>query len=183
MNNIINFILFDVAWIVTILSAANGMPYIGVLFTLLWMIFHISFVVKQRTNELILLSLAALIGYLIESTLVIFGMISYPQQTVLGAPATLWMVTLWINLAATINYSLSLLHGRYAISALAAAVAGPVAYYAGQKFGAITLDGIPALISISLVWFFAMPFLFYLSKVITRQKIFPGQLLSNGVEN
>ena len=180
--NIFNFILFQTAWFVTILTAAYGKPYIGVLFTMIWMLFHLSIVGEKRNPELMLIVVTAIIAYLLESGLVITGLIVYPEQAILGSPVPIWMVTLWINLALTINYAMSWLKERYLLSALLAAIAGPLTYYAGERFGAITLNGTLSLIAISIIWLIAMPLMFWLSRFFVSQKLMNDQLITNGVE-
>jgi uncharacterized protein DUF2878 len=180
--NILNFILFQTAWFFTILPAAYGKPYIGVFFTMIWMLLHLSIVGEKRNPELMLIVATVIIAYLLESSLVIAGLIVYPEQAMLGTPAPVWMITLWINLSLTINYAMSWLKGRYLLSALLAAIAGPLTYYAGERFGAITLNGIPSLIAISIMWLIAMPLLFCLSRYFCRDKLFNGQLVTNGFD-
>lgn len=180
--NILNFILFQTAWFITILSAANGKPYVGVLFTMIWMLSHLFLAEEKRSSELTLIIFTVIIAYLLESALVIAGLITYPEQALIGSPAPVWMLTLWINLALTINYSMSWLRKRYLTAALLASIAGPLTYFAGERFGAVILNGTSSLIAISIMWFFAMPILFYLSRFFMTQKIIEQQLISDGAE-
>ena len=179
---IVNFILFQIAWFITILSAAYGKPIIGVLFTLLWVISHFFIINSDKRSELILLVSAAALAYLFESSLVITGYINYPEQALLGMPPPVWMITLWINLALTINYSLSWLKRRYVLAALLASIAGPLAYAAGERLGAIILHGMPSLIAIALMWCIAMPILFWFSHVLVDLRIFNSRLISDGMD-
>jgi len=180
--NIANFILFQTAWFVTIFSAASDKPYIGVLFTILWMLFHLSVVASKRKSELMLIASAVLIAAIFESTLLISGFISYPEHAVLFTLVPLWMITLWINLALTINHSMSWLKGRYVLSASLAAIAGPLTYAAGERFDAIILHGMPSLIAISIIWLFAMPLLFWLSHLLTNINLVNSRLVVNRTE-
>lgn len=180
--NITNFILFQTAWFVTILSAANGKPYIGVLFTSLWMLYHLCVVVSKRKNELLLILSAVVIAAIFELTLVVSGFVSYPLQATLLTLVPLWMITLWINLAATINHSMSWLKKRYLSSALLAAIAGPLTYYAGERFGAIELHGMYSIIAISLMWLVSMPLLFWLSQLFSNFNVASSQLATHGTE-
>jgi len=180
---IINFTLFQLAWFVTIISAANGMPYIGVLYTMIWMFFHLLLIDEMRKAELKFLLFAALMGYLLDSLLVVAGVIDFPEQTLLAKPSPLWMVCLWINLAATISLSLSWLKNRYVLAGTMAAVAGPFAYAAGEKFGAITLFGNTSFVVVSIMWCLAMPLLIWASEIFTRQQLIQEQIISLGMEN
>jgi len=179
---ITNFILFQLAWFVTILSAAKGMPYIGVVFTMIWMFLHLSLMDEMRNAELKSLLFAAFMGYLLDSLLVVNGSIGFPEHTLLAGPSPLWMVCLWINLAATINLSLSWLKGRYVLAGAMAAVAGPLAYVAGEKFSAITLFGNTSLLVISIMWCLAMPILIWASEIFVRQQMIQEQMLPLGME-
>jgi hypothetical protein len=177
-----NFILFQAGWFITLFSAAYGKPYLGVLFTVLWMIFHLSMVATKVKNEISFLVIVTMLAYLLESSLVISGFISYPEQAIIGVPAPIWMMALWVNLAATINYSLSWMKGRYFICSVFAAIAGPLSYFAGERIGAINLHGTPSLIIISLMYGFVMPFLFWLNRLINETKYFNKPVISGGVE-
>jgi len=180
--NIINFILFQTAWFVTIFSAANGKPYFGVLFTALWMLFHLFFVVSKRKNELMLIVSTILIATIFELTLVMNGFVSYPSHSALLTLVPIWMITLWVNLAATINYSMTWLKQRYFLSAVLAAVAGPLTYFAGERFGAIELNGTASLIAISIMWLISMPLLFWLSHFYANIKFTTKQMLTSGTD-
>jgi hypothetical protein len=168
--NIINFVTFQLAWFVTIFSAANGLYYFGILLTVIWMLMHVKFVASKKLAELKLLLVTILIAYPLESILVASNMVSYPEQANVGFIIPIWMICLWLNLAATINYSLSWLKGRLLVTCLLAAIAGPAAYYAGENIGAISLNGTLSLFAISLMWAVAMPCLFLISAVLHEHK-------------
>jgi hypothetical protein len=179
---VINFILFQTAWLVTLFSAAYGKPYIGIIFTALWMTYHLFIACKQPKNEMMLLVIVAVLGWLLELSLVMSQLVSYPEQTMIGLLVPLWMVALWVNLTATINFSLSWMNGRYFLAALFAAIAGPLSYFAGERIGAIILHGYASLIAICLMWFFAMPFIFWLNNWIMEAKNLKQQIIPNGAE-
>lgn len=179
---IINFILFQLGWFVTIYAAAHGMPYVGVVYTITWMLVHLFLMNGMRNAEFRFLLFAALIGYLLDSLLVVSEFIAFPEQTILAGPSPVWMVCLWINLAATINFSLSWLKERYALAGVMAAVAGPLAYAAGEKLGAITLFGNTSYLTVSIMWCLAMPLLIWASIIFTRQQVLQEQLMSIGME-
>lgn len=177
-----NFILFQLGWLLTIFSAAEGQPVVGVIYTVSWMIVHLFIIGDKYKVELQLLLIAALLGYLFDSALVAMNIIAFPAQTHLGGPSTLWMVCLWVNLAATLNYSLVWLKGRYLLAAVTAAIAGPLAYAAGEKLGAITLLGNLSLIAISVTWCLAMPLLFWIAELLLKRHSFQAQAIAVDLE-
>jgi hypothetical protein len=155
----LNFIVFQAAWFITILSASSGMPWYGPVFTLCWVVFHLALFTEKRNAEINLLLFAAMLGYFFDSLQVTFSVFSFPPQTSLGSPSTLWMVALWINLAATLNISLKWLQDKLLLAGLLGAIGGPAAYYAGSKLGALQLHGSWSLMAIALQWVIAMPLL------------------------
>jgi hypothetical protein len=181
-KKVFNFLLFQTAWFITIISAASGHPLVGVLFTALWMIVHFRFFTARRFVELNTLCFAALLGYLLDSFLVYLNVISFPSQSVLGSPSTLWMIALWVNLAATLNFSLYWLQRSLISAAVMAAIAGPATYYAGSRFGAIEFGQDWSLLAISVQWLLAMPLLFWFTQrqtMLSRGKVFIKQTGEN----
>ncbi len=174
--------MFQLAWFITIFSAAQGMPYIGVAYTLIWMFIHLSIMDEVRKAEIKLFLFAGFLGYLLDSILVMTGFIAFPAHTLLAGPSPLWMVCLWINLAATISLSLAWLKGRYVLAGAMAAVAGPMAYVAGEKLGAITLFGDTSFLVVSIMWCLAMPILIWASEIFIRHQLIQEQMLSLGLE-
>ncbi len=164
------------------MSAAEGMPYIGVLFTMIWMFVHLSIMDGLRNTEIKLFLFAALLGFLLDSILVVTGFIAFPEHTLMSGPSPLWMVCLWINLSATLNLSMSWLKGRYLLAGAMATVAGPMAYLAGEKLGAITLFGSTSVFVVSIMWCVAMPLLIWASEIFTRQQLIQEQMMSLGLE-
>jgi len=179
---LINFILFQTAWFVTLFSAAYGYPYIGVVFTSLWMIYHVFIASKQPKKEMMLLFIVAILGWLLELGLLASQLVSYPEHVVFGLPVPFWMVALWINLTATVNFSLAWMKGHYILASLFASIAGPLSYFAGERIGAIDLHGALSLITISLMWFFAMPFIFWINEWISEEKYLSQTIIPNGPE-
>ena len=72
---------------------------------------------------------------------------------------------MWALFATILNVSLRWLKGRWAVAALAGAVAGPLAYYGGSRLGALQFgnEGV-ALIALSLGWAVFTPLLMALSE-------------------
>ena len=163
-RNIANFLIFQAAWFITVFSASGGYPYVGVLFTLMWMALHLHFFSRNLLAELNLLVFAAVLGYLVDSLQVQLGVFSFSPHAQFGGPSPLWMVALWVNLAATLNFSLSWLGKKYFLSAALGAVSGPLAYFAGTGLGAMVFESPWSLAAVSLQWFLCMPLLLCLAR-------------------
>jgi len=177
LHLIINAIVVNIAWAITVVPAAQGMTWTGPAFSLLWLAIHATYYAKTRLSDISLCIIAAIVGYIADSVLVLAGVMSFPEHTQQGYPSTVWMVALWINLALTLNYSLRWLQNSLTFAAVLGAGAAALAYYTGKKLGAINLDlGVISLIFIGLIWFMAMPLLVWLTQQVNllEKKYFPA---------
>jgi len=154
-----NIFAVQAGWFACVLSAAAGKPWIGVGVSAAGWIVHLAWI-RPGLREALLLASAAAIGLAADSGVASLGAIRFaPPEPV--APA--WMAALWANFAATLRVSMSWLQGRWILSALLGAVAGPLSYLAGQRLGAIAVDNPWA---VAVEWALAMPALFLLAKVL-----------------
>ena len=99
---IANFVGFQLGWFVCILGAANGRPMLGVLVAVPLLSLHLAWQ-RFRFAEIQLILIAGMLGYLADSTLVMAGLMDFPEAAVLGRPSTLWMVALWMMFAGTLG--------------------------------------------------------------------------------
>ena len=170
MKNIINFIGFQSGWLICVFAAANAMPWAGPIAILCWVLIHLSINRQDYKLESLLIIVAALLGYCFDSALVLLGYISFPNYALLGYPSTLWMVALWINLATTLRHSLDWLNDRYLFISLFGGVGGALAYYAGNRLGAIILsDVIVSSVVVFFAWSIVLPLLYALINKLDKQ--------------
>lgn len=175
-RNLANFLAFQATWWSCALGAAVGCPWLGPMVAILWLSVHFATLEAQpsatqaRLVELRLLLAAALIGYLLDSLMVLTGVLSFPTEAGPALPITLWMVVLWTAFAATLRHSLNWARQRYLLGMLAGAVFGPLAYRAGDLIGAITLAPGPlGLFAIAIEWLIAAPLLLWLRERIEQR--------------
>jgi hypothetical protein len=166
LRKAVNFIAFQTAWFAAVLGAAHGMPWLGVVAVPLALALHLALSPDWRP-ELLLALAAAGTGLVFDSILVAAGSFS-PIPYVFPAPfSSLWMVMLWVNLATTLNVSMGWLRGRYALAAVFGAVGGPMAYYSGARFGAMTeLPDAGGLATIGIAWAIALPLLYGIMELL-----------------
>lgn len=166
---LMNLIAFQICWLTSVLGAAAGLPWLGLLFAAVWLPLHILATKSSMVVETKLILAAGALGYLLDSVVVLTGWMSFPIQAQLGAPTTLWMVTLWLGFAATLRHVLGWIRGRYVIAAILGAIAGPFAYWSGSKLGAVVLtDMLPSLLIVGVEWLVAMPLLLLLVSRLER---------------
>lgn len=157
-RNIINLIMFQIGWFACVLGAANGQGWLGIVIVGVLTAIHIA-TSQPRKQEIILLLAAGVVGYIWESLLFTMSIIAYPgHEYTFSAP--LWMAALWINFAITLNVSLAWFKQHLVLAGLAGMISAPLAYYAGDKLGAISFpDQWLALAIIGIGWAFLFPFL------------------------
>ena len=153
VRTIVNFVLFQVCWFASILGAAQGYPIVGpvvvgaaVIGQFLWR--------RGRVTEFALYGAAALAGVVFDTGLEQIGALSFEEQAdALRIGVPLWMIGLWVSFAATLPQSLAWLRSRLGLSVVLGAVGGPLAYWGGQSFGAVTLgsESISTPLAVGLV--------------------------------
>lgn len=164
MNILVNVVLFQLGWFACVLGAAYGAPFLGTAIGVGIATRHVLRAVRPG-KELGLVMIAAAVGIVWDSALVMSGYIAYPNGILVAGFAPVWIVALWGLFATTLNVALRWLHGRMVLCALFGAVGGPLAYYGGAKLGALQLLDLPlALGAQALGWALLMPLLVFLAR-------------------
>jgi len=164
MPVLINFIAFQIGWFACVLGAAWGWPWAGIGIALAIVTWHLSRVAQPR-QELVLVGAAAVVGVLWDSLLPLLGWIRYPNGMLVTNTAPLWMVTLWMLFATTLNVSLAWLKNRLWLAIPFGALGGPLAYLGGEKLGALELvEPMAALAALAIGWALLTPALLWLAR-------------------
>lgn len=158
-DNIINFVLFQLGWFACVLSSAAHQPWLGALVAVAVLAWHLARANAPRL-ELYLLLVAMFIGAVWDSVLVWGALLDYSSGVLLPNTAPYWIVIMWALFASTLNLSLGWLKKRYFVAVVLGAVAGPLAYYAGANFGALSfVNQTNALIALAIGWAIFTPLL------------------------
>jgi hypothetical protein len=158
-----NFAAFQIGWFACVLGGAHGAPWLGIAVTGLVVAWHLGTAARPSSEARLLVTAAAL-GVVWDSALVSLGWIAFTSGTLIAGAAPGWIVAMWVLFATTLNVSLNWLKGRDWLSALLGAVAGPLAYYAGAKLGAVHFpEPVLALGALALGWAVIMPLLMRLA--------------------
>jgi hypothetical protein len=161
-EHVFNFIAYQLAWFACVLGAAHDFAWAGTAFALAVTAVHLA--LRRDAVELRLIVCAALIGFIADSVLVRTHFVEF-ESTNWSGFAPLWMVSLWMVFATTLNHSLRWLASRPPVAALAGAIGGPLAYLGGAKLGALTIAmPNPALILIAFLWALALGLLSLLGR-------------------
>jgi hypothetical protein len=162
----LNFVCFQVGWFACALGAVHDWPPLGPLVVGVLLILQLPLVPAPGKQARFVL-VTTLTGWLIDSGLTRGGLLSFPAGGMLLGLCPLWMAAQWANFAGTFHLCLDWLRGRYWLASALGACGGPLAYYGGQRLGAIQLGSNAAisLLVIAVEWAFVTPALVYLSEV------------------
>ena len=165
LRAVLSFAAMQVGWFACVVGAAHGHPWLGPAVVLATLALHVrQKPTREQAREVVVLAAAVVLGFLVDTALLRAGVIVLPGARV--SPP--WLVALWPNLAATTTPggSLRALARRPLVGVLLGAISGPLAYEAGARLGAISLDPSRgrALVLLGLAWAGVLPFFFLLRK-------------------
>ncbi|WP_455208746.1 DUF2878 domain-containing protein [Kaarinaea lacus] len=174
MQLVINFVLFQLGWFACVIGAARQLEWLAVLSIVLIIAIHL-FLVKDRMRELQLILTAGMLGLVLDSALISLGVFTPASNLGLHNIAPLWLISLWMLFGITLNHSLRWLQQRYIIAALMGFVFAPLAYWAGQRLGALSFppDHSPifSLLVIGACWLLITPLLLLSSQYLSRRHL------------
>lgn len=172
MPTLLNVVQSQIAWFACVLSAAAGQPLPGAAIAALTLAFHLAWTRAWRQEWPLILAAGAF-GLVADSMLMRLGLLQFSAGILIPGLAPYWMVVLWMSFATVLNHSLRWLKTRLFMAAAVGGCAGPLAYFAGHRLGALHMPRVTAALgAIALVWMLALPFLLWLSNR-------PGRVRSN----
>lgn len=164
MGLILNFGMFKIGWLSSVIGGAQQLPWLGPLAMLFVVAVHL-YRAEQPERELVLVLSCGLIGALFDSVLVAMGWVTYPSGLFVESMAPYWIISMWMLFATTLNVSLRWMRDRYVLALVLGAVAGPLAYIGGSKLGGIVfLDKTAGLTALGIGWGLIMPVLVLLAE-------------------
>jgi hypothetical protein len=168
----INFIVFQACWFGSVLGTANNLGWLGPLLVFFTVPLQIYILTENHKVEFLFVMICGILGFFLE-TIMIVGNVYIPFDNSWGMFCPPWMAGLWFNFAMLVSISLAWLKGKYVLAVLIGGVFGPLAYWGGEKLGAIELatDNLRWFIPMVLCWALVLPFLVSLhNKLINIEK-------------
>ncbi len=164
MTSLVNLCLYELGWFACVLGAADQRPWLGMALGLAFLCLHVALVLGVR-RQLALIAVAGAIGLTADSLLMSWGVLRYPNGMLVAWLAPPWDVVLWLQFATILPFCLRWLSRRYRLCFLAGLVGGPLAFYAGERFGAVTFlpPRLPHYAALAAVWSLALPALVWVS--------------------
>lgn len=164
-----NIVMYQIAWFVCILGAAYSRPWLASALVLAWVLIHIS-LSNSPKKEALFIFLAPCIGVVVDQILNNHGYVLYQAHGWSNSIVPIWIIALWLAFASTFSISLRWLQHKTLLCAVLGAIAGPLAYFAAERLGAVTMTAIPnSYLAIALGWGIVFPSLMSLSTRIQAQ--------------
>lgn len=158
-----NFVISQLAWFAAVLGAAHQRPVAGTLCVAVAIAWHLA-VSARPAREARLVLAACVLGFAVETAMVLQGNVAYPSGQPDAHLAPYWMVALWGLLAIALNVTMRWLRPHLWLAAALGAVVGPAAFASGVRLGgAQFVHAVPALVTLALVWGLLLPILVRLS--------------------
>lgn len=157
---------FQVVWLACALGAAQGLNWPGIVAALVFLAAALTGRGWARA-EIGAVIASGMAGALAESLIAASGLVVYSASAPGAAFAPLWMIALWLAFGGTLPALDALVGAPLSLRAvLLGGLAGPLAYLAGARLGALHFPGavLPALLALALVWALALPLLLHVRR-------------------
>ena len=152
MSNTVNFILFQLLWVTSVLGAANAVlwPSTIVIFLILFVFLITKFTHKENLKFVIY---SLFFGFIIDSLLASTGLIEYKYNFGITYLAPIWILYLWAGFALTFNHSMAWMFKNKTMATIFIGIGSPLSYFSAEKLNAIEISNLPVtLILISVLW-------------------------------
>lgn len=131
-----NLVGYQLVWFAIVISASRGQPWWGIVSALVFVAVQFLYS-ENRAADARALVAAFACGFLLDGALAATGWLQYASP-LLSLPAPIWILTLWLAFAMTLNHSMVFLRGKPVLAAVLGGVGGPLAYLgAARGFDAV----------------------------------------------
>lgn len=162
-RNILNFIVFQVGWLVCVLY-----PGVTAVATVLaFLVVHFVLVSQHRLRELQFIGLGTVLGAALDLLWFRTGILASSEGEIWLTPP--WLVALWAIFMTTLNHSLGWIGRKPWLPFVLAPMAGPFAYWSASQLGAVSLPALlPSLLALAIGWLIVFPLLLFV-----RNSLYP----------
>lgn len=172
-QKIANFVLFQVGWFTCIFGGASGHVVASVLFSLALVAISV-WQTPFKKNALALFGKIGLYGLVGDTLLLQLGFLEFNSPVPFAFLSPMWMWTLWILFASTLNQSMAWLLGKPLMGALLGVIFGPLSYIAGVELGAASWGNkLQAIVLIGLIWAIGMPIFLFWAQQVSKTAPYP----------
>lgn len=154
-------VLYQATWLAAVAGAGQGLWWPGLVVLAVFAALQLGLGPWRRADACLFVGVS-LLGFVLDSTFVQFGLMRFQAPVPWPSLAPVWMVALWTSFALTLNHSLAFLQNRPLFAALLGAIGAPLAYWAagrGWHAVAFPLGAAPMFGTTAIVWALLMPLL------------------------
>ncbi|CEZ20107.1 conserved membrane protein of unknown function [Candidatus Methylopumilus planktonicus] len=159
---LINFVLFQFGWFVSVWGAAQQKLPLSMTVVALILLVHIM-QASQKKEATILLFIIMLLGSIFDQLLLITNLVTYENQFI-DYLVPIWIVAMWGLFATTLNLSLSWLKSNRVLAVLFGFIGGPAAYFAAEQLNAVQLTNPFSIYALALGWAILTPVCLYIAQ-------------------
>lgn len=171
MKSLLNFVGFQVVWVLAVGGAARGLWWPGLAGLLVFAGLQL-YATRAWRADLALMLLTGLIGCAADSLLVQLGLVRYATAVPSGAYAPIWIAGLWMAFSLTLNHSMSWLQGRWTLAVLFGAIGGPLVFWIAARYWDAVVIVEPqwrGLTALGVEWAVLTPLLLVLAGSLLRR--------------
>lgn len=171
-SRLLNLVLYQAGWFCCVLGAAQGRAALGTAVAVALLLVHVV-LVRQRSSEIGLILVAGSIGAVVDSLQACAGLLDFRGDLAGGCLAPPWIAVMWMQFATLFRFGLAFLSRRYLLAAGLGALGGPLAFWTGERLGAVEFatPSWHSLLALAAVWAVALPFLLWLAAVRRPDKL------------
>lgn len=177
-----NQIFFQLAWPACVVGAALGQLWPSLFLVGLFAFWQLSPARRHPADWSTVLMFVAC-GLILDTLWQQLGVVRYTLPWPVAGMVPIWLLSLWVALALTVNHSLAIFKQRWSLFAVAASVGSPLSYLAASRVGAVEWVAPPWVVILCLgpVWALIVSLLFYLSSRIERRLQMRQEMALDGV--
>lgn len=164
LRNGLNFVLFQVGWLVCVVYPGS----IAVAVSALVVGLHLGFISRAPLREGRFILIGTVLGILLDGLWFRAGILVSPHDQPLWVP--LWLIALWAVFMTTLCHSLAWMGERRWLTMALPPLAGPFAYWSASKLGAVVLPNLTlSLLALAAGWLVLFPLLMTIRQHTVRE--------------
>ncbi len=168
----LNIIGFNLAWLATVLGAAEGLPWAGPAALLVFAAFQLPASSRPRYDVTAILVFVTA-GLVVDSFWSVTGLVQYASAWPSDILAPVWLVALWGSFSLTLGHSLAWIRRRPVAAAVLGGIGGGFSYWVGAGLGAVQPNISAELygVLVGLSWAVVFPALISLTARAARRRL------------
>ena len=175
-----NMLAFQLLWLASVGGAGNGWWWCGPVALAIFAAWQIPASRWPRADAWLMFGAGA-IGFVIDTVWVWTGLMEFSSPVPSARVAPVWIVSLWMGFALTLNHSMAALKAHPLAAVAFGAVGGPLAYFIAERAWhgvALTQPAWMPLLALGVAWGVVTPLLLAWATRLQREPAVPATHVS-----